>query len=229
MKPSTVAIIPARGGSKGLPGKNVRPLKGKPLIAWTVEAALASEHIDAVVVSTDSDEIGTVAERFGAEVQQRPESLATDTALVADAIEHVLRTLAAQGREFDMAVLLQATSPSREPGLIDDCLQQLAASDADSIATFSQFDESPMRMWALHDGEAQPFIEGANPWLPRQQLPVAYHLNGQLYAFRTAPFLALKEQRQVFFGKGIARVTANTADIDTLDDFNRAEQEMGSR
>src|SRR5262245_30194891 len=112
---SAIAIIPARGGSKGLPGKNIRPLLGHPLIAWTIAVAHITELFDAVVVTTDSEEIAIAARGYGALTCRRPPELATDTALVKDAVRHCLSRLE---RDFDVpdyVILLQPTSPLREP------------------------------------------------------------------------------------------------------------------
>ena len=122
-----IAIIPARGGSKGLPGKNVRPICGKPLIAWTIEKALRSRHLDTVMVSTDSPEIAEIAERYGAEVPfLRPDNLATDTASSYDVIDHALchyRDI--ESSEFTYTALLEPTSPLREDDDIDRMIERL--------------------------------------------------------------------------------------------------------
>ena len=124
---TVIAVIPARGGSKGLPRKNVLPLCGKPLIAWTIEKAVKSDHLDLVLVSTDSPEIAEVAKRHRATVPfLRPAELATDKASSYDVIRHALdycRT--AQGRDFDYVVLLEPTSPLREDDDVDRMLETL--------------------------------------------------------------------------------------------------------
>src|SRR3989442_1009086 len=125
-----LGVTPARGGSKGVPRKNIRPLCGKTLIAWTVEAAKASKLLDRYVVSTDDNEIANVARKNGAAVLERPDDLATDEASTLSVLQHVLQHIPAE-----TVVLLQATSPVREPDLIDRCIQRFLETKADSLAT----------------------------------------------------------------------------------------------
>ena len=128
-----LAIVPARGGSKGVPRKNVRPLGGKPLLQWTVEAARASVHIDRLVLSTDDDEIARLGRTIGIEVPfMRPSAAASDEATADAVIDHALASL---DEPFDYLVLLQPTSPLRSATDIDGCLDLLAASDADSCVS----------------------------------------------------------------------------------------------
>ncbi|GHC35462.1 cytidylyltransferase domain-containing protein [Aidingimonas halophila] len=178
-----VAVIPARGGSKSVPGKNIRLLGGKPLIAWTVETALSVDEIDRVIVSTDSEAIAEVARAYGAEVYERPAHLATDTALVSDAVHDLYRTLVAESERADIMVLLEPTCPFRSADDVQACLTTLIERRLDSVATFTAADVNPHRTWRIEDGMPSAFIEGADPWLPRQRLPAAYQLNGAVYAF----------------------------------------------
>jgi N-acylneuraminate cytidylyltransferase len=181
-----VAIIPARGGSKSVPNKNIRTLGDQPLLAWSIEVAYAAESIDAVVVTTDSDAIAEVARDYGASVIHRPAHLATDDALVIDAIRHAVRVWHKQGKTIDVMVLLEPTSPLRSVEDIEACLDQLRQSPSvDSVATFTEAELNPHRAWRLEGGSPEPFIEGAVPWRPRQALPEAYQLNGAVYAFWT--------------------------------------------
>lgn len=125
-----LGVIPARGGSKGIFKKNIKPICGKPLIAWTIEAALQSRHLDRVVVSTEDAEITGISRRFGAEVIDRPTHLATDTATTLSALQDLLTKV-----EADTVVLLQCTSPVRTPGLIDQCIEKYQKTGADAVAT----------------------------------------------------------------------------------------------
>jgi CMP-N,N'-diacetyllegionaminic acid synthase len=123
---SVIAVIPARGGSKGLPRKNVKPLLGKPLLAWSIEAAQKSRHVDAVVVSTDDEEIATAARQCSVAVPYlRPSSLATDTATTHDVLMHVLEEEEYRGRRFDYLALLEPTSPLREAQDVDAAIERL--------------------------------------------------------------------------------------------------------
>ena len=126
-----LAVIPARGGSKGLSGKNVRPLLGIPLIAWSIRSALDAPAVDRVVVSTDSEEIARVAQRYGAEVLERPAALATDEARTIAVLAHV----ATQVPAAETFVLLQPTSPVRDDGLIGECVALFEARRATNLAT----------------------------------------------------------------------------------------------
>jgi CMP-N-acetylneuraminic acid synthetase len=125
-----LGITPARGGSKGVPRKNVRPVHGRPLIAWTIDAARVSRLIDRYVVSTEDPEIAAVARSLGTEVVDRPPELATDEALTVEVLRHVLTKI-----DADTVVLLQATSPIRDAGLIDRCIRRFLETGADSLAT----------------------------------------------------------------------------------------------
>ncbi|HHL40443.1 MAG TPA: acylneuraminate cytidylyltransferase family protein [Deltaproteobacteria bacterium] len=125
-----MAIIPARGGSKGIPGKNIVDVAGRPLIAWTIEAAARSSLVDRCVVSTDDERIADVSRGFGAEVLMRPAELATDEASTLSVLTHVARRL-----PCETVVLLQATSPIRRAGLIDECIREFEEGGYDSLAT----------------------------------------------------------------------------------------------
>lgn len=136
-----LVIIPARGGSKGIPRKNVREIAGKPLIAWSIEQALSSELVDRVVVSTDDDEIAEIAQLHGAEVPfRRPLDLANDTAATEPSLVHALHWLEAnEGYKPDNVILLQATSPVRYPGSIDRAIRQFCDDGADSLLSVCEF------------------------------------------------------------------------------------------
>lgn len=217
-----VALTPARGGSKAVPYKNLHPLGGKPLLAWPVECALQTPEIDRVIVSTDDDRISSVAAELGAEVYRRPDHLATDSALVADTIRQLWVQLRAEGEPAQILVLLEATSPFRTPALITRCLQRLVNEALDSVATFNDAAINPERTWRIHAGAPEPFIEGAIPWKPRQQLTPAYQLNGAVYAF--FPDRLPAGIPNILFGKmGAEIVPSNSViDIDTLEDFHIA-------
>lgn len=161
----TLAVIPARAGSKGLPGKNIRPLLGKPLLAWSVEAALAAKGVDRVVVSTDGAEIAAVARAFGAEVLDRPARLATDEATTIATLGHVAEHFPGA----DPLVVLQPTSPLRDPGLIDECLAAFHDGDWDDLAT---------GYMCTH----RPFGEHNNA--RRQDHPGFFHDDGNVYVLK---------------------------------------------
>jgi CMP-N-acetylneuraminic acid synthetase len=126
-----IAIIPARGGSKGLPGKNIKLLNNKPLIAWSIESALKSKKIDRVIVSTDSVDIKNVALKYGAEVIDRPAHLSTDEATTISVLEHIIEEIPLA----DSIVVLQPTSPLRDDSLIDNCIKEYESENYTNLAT----------------------------------------------------------------------------------------------
>ena len=191
-----IAIIPARGGSKGLPGKNIRPLCGKPLIAWSIERALQSHYVDAVVVTTDSHEIADVALRYGAEVPfLRPAHLASDTASSVDtvlhALDHYRDTL---GKTFDYVVLLEPTSPLREVGDVDSMLDKLLAhaDDFDAIVSVGEVHEHPSIMKRLEGNTMQPFYANLAMTSRRQDNVPAYFPYGVAYVVSTDTLYTLR-------------------------------------
>ena len=125
-----LGITPARGGSKGIPGKNIKAIAGKPLIAWTIESAKESKMLDKYVVSTEAEEIARVVREYRADVIKRPMELATDEASTLCVLQHLVENI-----PCDIIVLLQATSPLRRPGLIDECVKEFIDNDYDSLAT----------------------------------------------------------------------------------------------
>ena len=218
-----VAVIPARGGSKSIPGKNIRPLKGKPLLAWSIDVARQVAEIDRVIVSTDDPQIAAVAEANGAEVYTRPEHLATDDALVIDALKDLLEKLRKDGETAEWIVLLEPTCPLRTPADVLECLQLVSTGDYDSVATFKDADLNPHRAWRLVDGVPEVFTPGAIPWLPRQKLPKAFQLNGAVYVFRAS--LLADEAKSLLVGRlgAVVMPRDRSQDIDDIVDFTIVE------
>jgi CMP-N,N'-diacetyllegionaminic acid synthase len=213
------AVIPARGGSKSIPGKNVKLLGGKPLLAWPIDVAREVAEVDRIIVSTDDEQIADVARRFGAEVYNRPDHLATDQALVIDALKDLLRTLAAEGDMPEWLILLEPTCPLRTAEDVRACLELAATGNYDSVATFKEADLNPHRAWRIEEGVPEVFIPGAVPWLPRQKLPKAYQLNGAVYVFRAA--LVQKESKSLLVGRlgAVLMPRQRSQDIDDHLDF----------
>jgi len=181
---NTLCIIPARGGSKGIPRKNIKPVAGKPLIAWSIQAALASNTINRLIVSTDDDEIAAVSESYGAEIIRRPPELANDTASSESALVHALETLLQREQyEPDLVVFLQATSPYRLATDIDGAVHLLLHKNYDSL--FSACPEHFTGRWRLDDsGCASPvnFDPANRP--RRQDRGLEYLENGSIYVFK---------------------------------------------
>jgi N-acylneuraminate cytidylyltransferase/CMP-N,N'-diacetyllegionaminic acid synthase len=225
-----VALIPARGGSKGLPRKNVLPLNGKPLIAWTIEQAKASVHIDRVIVSTDDEEIASVARAHGADVPfLRPKELASDTAKAMDVILHALSWLEENRDRYDVFVLLQPTSPLRTTEDIDNALTLLFSKDARAIVSVCETEHHPYWSNVLPadgslDGFLRPDIMNKN----RQELPTFYRLNGAI----NAAYCDHLRTGKTFFGKGAYAFVMpgeRSVDIDTRIDFQLAELLIGKK
>lgn len=224
-----VALIPARGGSKSVPLKNIKELAGKPLIAWSIEIAKKVHEIDRVIVSTDDERIAKVALHYGAEVFNRPKELAQDNSLVIDTIRYVLRTLKRSGDLYEYLVLLEPTAPLRKDIDVINCLLLIEQKQYDSVATFTEATLNPHRAWKIDGYTPRVFIEGAIPWLPRQRLPKAYQLNGAVYVIRVD---AINEQSiSVLVGNvgAVVMPTERSVDIDKNIDFLIVEALMKNR
>jgi len=218
-----LGIIPARGGSKRTPRKNVKMIAGKPLIAHTIEAALKSKLINRVVVSTEDAEIAQVALAFGAEVLERPHELAIDTTKTAPVMMHVVEQLELKGYTPDIIVLLQPTSPTRDEFLIDAALAQLLNSDKDSIMGGFKLRKS-MPLWKKgFDGKNTAIYD--YHFRPRTQEPHLmediYHETGAFYAIRINAF----KETGDFLGENVDIFEMEASvDIDSPEDFARAEK-----
>lgn len=182
------ALVTARGGSKGIPRKNVLPVGGKPLIAWTIAAALASRGVDRVIVSTDDAEIAEVSKQHGAEVPfLRPAEIATDSATSLDVALHALDWLAQNGGEPDYLLLLQPTSPLRQAGDIDGAIDLAREHNADAVLAVCEASPHPyLARRIAPDGTLADFIELAKKPSRRQEYPDAYMLNAAIYLNRPA-------------------------------------------
>lgn len=185
--PSVVALIPARAGSKRVPGKNIRPLAGHPMIAYTIAPALASGVFDAVVASTDSEEIAAIARHYGAEVPfLRPAAQADDTSPDIDWVEFTLTTLADAGRKFEVFSLLRPTSPFRTPDTIRRAWNTFVDNPAvDSLRAVEQCTQHPAKMWVVRGQRLlplMPFGPSEQPWHSSQyqSLPPVYVQNASL-------------------------------------------------
>jgi len=217
-----IAIIPARGGSKGLPGKNIRPLCGKPLIAHAIDCAKNSKHIDRVIVSTDDAAIADVARKYGAEIPfMRPEYLATDTAQAVDNYIYTINRLAQESNQsIDAFAVLLPTTPLRTSEDVDGAIEMFMAKQADSVISYTP-EAHPVR-WHKYLDKNKAFVDIFDATLAnRQDLQTSYYPNGAVYVFRAA----LIKDRKYYSDKSYAYVMPRnrSIDIDTLEDFQYAE------
>ncbi|MGA4507743.1 cytidylyltransferase domain-containing protein [Propionibacteriaceae bacterium G1746] len=222
---SAVAIIPARGGSKGIPRKNLQLLHGKPLIVWTIEQALAVPDLQ-VVVSTEDDEIAAVAAAAGAHVVRRPDDLAQDTTATEPVIVHALDVLTAeQGTEPDVTMLLQATSPVRRPGTLQRALDEFIAGGFDSLVGVVP---TPPFLWGLdQDGAAVPYWDWQHRRRRQDMSPsdLRYRETGSVYVTRSGLYRELGNRMGGRIGLFVMDEDEGI-DIDTLFDLQTATAVM---
>lgn len=215
-----LAIIPARGGSKGIKNKNIKPMCNKPLIAHTIDFIKSIPAFDKIIVSTDNADIKRVSLEYGAEVIDRPAELATDTALAMDAIRHVVQVLEDLGEEIEHIYILEATSPLRRKSDIQKCIEILKSGEYDSIATLVASNISPGRLFEIKQNIITPLIEGSEAHKPRQSQPKAYQCDGILYGFSNAILQKEPFAKGAFLGKTYPYITPyECLDIDTLFEF----------
>jgi CMP-N-acetylneuraminic acid synthetase len=221
-----IACIFARGGSKGLPGKNIRSLAGKPLIAWSIEHAKSVNRISRVLVSTDSEEIAQVSREYGAEVPfMRPEELASDTSPEWLSWKHLLNYLKeADGELPDVLISVPTTAPLRHPEDIDKCLDEFEKNQPDAVVTISDAHRNPYfnMVTARQDGTVSIVNSTASISGRRQDAPVVYDMTTVAYA--VSPSFVLSSE-SIFDGRVRAvHIPVHRAiDIDTLLDFEIAE------
>lgn len=186
---SIVGIIPARAGSRGLPHKNTTLLAGKPLIAYTLEAALACQQIDHLIVTTDCSKVIQISSDYAIEVIQRPKELANATATSDDVVFHALLELQASGRHYDSFVLLQPTSPLRTAVDISDAIALFQRQECNgSVISVVHPDRHPMKTLKLVDDQLVPWIDEQTLGSPRQLLPELVQTDGAIYITSTRQF-----------------------------------------
>lgn len=223
-----LALIPARGGSKGLPRKNIRPLLGKPLIAWTIEQAKASKYIDRIVVSTDDEEIAEVAKQYGAEVPFiRPKELARDDSPTIDAVLHALEFFSEKGEKFDLLALLEPTSPLRDVEDIDRGIEFLINSeDAESIVSVCKLEGAHPEFNVIIDkkGFIKKALDGTSTFkvLRRQELKDVYFFEGTIYISKIPSLL---RKKTFYHDKTLAHIVPRwkALEIDEICDLLCAE------
>lgn len=222
-KLNIVALIPARGGSKGIKSKNLYLLGNKPLVAWSIESALKEKLIKKTYVSTDSKNITFYSKLFGAEIHKRPKYLAKDNSTLMDTVKSFLKFLNTEKKfKVDILIILEPTSPFRDKMLISNCLKKMILNKYDSIATFVKINAHPKRMWNLEKKQPTPLMKGDN-FGPRQKLSKVYELDGRIYAFYANK---KKLGDNILFGKAGHYICNKDrhVEIDDIDDINQANQ-----
>ncbi|NQU99342.1 MAG: acylneuraminate cytidylyltransferase family protein [Parcubacteria group bacterium] len=180
-----ISIIPARGGSKRLPRKNILSLAGKPLIAYSIEQSLKSEYIDKTIVSTEDKEIAEISKKYGAEVIERPKELATDEATTLVVLQHVLSVLKEQNYNPDILVLLQPTSPLRKTSQIDESIKKLIDNNANIVASVSELHIGYKWLLEIKNQKLHFISENNLEDTRTQDQKKAYELNGAIFVYKT--------------------------------------------
>jgi CMP-N-acetylneuraminic acid synthetase len=224
-----LGLIPARGGSKGVPRKNIRLLDGKPLLAYTAETALAAKTLSRVILSTEDEEIAEVGKSCGLDVPfMRPFDLARDTTPSLAVVRHALLTLKENGEDFDALCLLQPTNPLRRAADIDGCVRLLIESDADSVVSVLPVPHEYNPKWVFwQDAEGRMSLStGDTEIIPRRQdLPPAFHRDGSVYVTRREIVL----NRRSLYGERILGYEMSpefSANIDTEEDWAAIEKRI---
>ena len=215
-----LAIIPARGGSKRLPRKNVLDLNGKPLIAYSIEAGLNSKYIDKVIVTSDDEEILEISRKYGTDTIQRPDELASDTSTTFDAIKHTIDNC----EKYDYIVLLQPTSPLRNEKHVDDAIELFKNKNADAVVSVCEMDHSPLWSNTLDESLSMVgFLKDEVLNERSQDLKKYYRLNGAIYVCKTEKLL---EEKSFFLKDNIFAYKMDrksSSDIDEEIDFKIVE------
>ena len=222
-----LGLIPARGGSKGIPGKNIKPLAGKPLMAYTFDSVQESKLLTKTVVSTDDNEIASTCKSIGLDVPfMRPDDLAADKSPTLPVIKHSLEYFAAQGETFDAVCLLQVTSPFRESGLIDKAIQKFIDSSADALVSVLSVPHEFNPHWVFEPTEngLLKIATGEDEIITRrQELPPAFIRDGAIYITKTNVI----QNQNSLYGKTLTYIENNSdihINLDTMEDWYKAEK-----
>lgn len=226
-----LAIIPARGGSKRLPKKNVRNLCGKPLISWTIDTARQSKYIDRLIVSTDDEETARLSQEIGAEVPfMRPHELSTDSTTSIDVVNHALQCMSDNNEKFDYVMLLQPTSPLRTSEHIDEAIELLESKSATGIVSVCKL-EYPHKWSGVlpEDHSLDNFLQKTGEGQREQNYNLTHRLNGSIYIMKIDSGLSCRRCIPVTNGFAYVMDSACSVDIDTLEDFEQVEKILQSR
>lgn len=225
-----IALIPARGGSKGVPKKNLYSVQGYPLIAYSIVAARACVNIDKVIVSTDSEEIAAIARQYGADVPfLRPSQYSQDSSADADFVKHALNWFNENGIFPDLFVHLRPTTPLREPILIDQAIDKIKQfSSATSLRSAHLCPESPFKWFLLEENFFRGITTDSMDFInnPRQQFPQVYVPNGYVDILKIQN---IRETGTIHGNKVLSFITPTCIEIDSIDDFRRLDFEIKSK
>jgi len=226
-----LGLIPARGGSKGIPGKNIKPLRGKPLLQYTFEAAKNSKLLNNVILSSEDEAIIEIAKQLELEVPfKRPINLAEDSSSSLEVVQHALNYYLKQGINFDAVCLLQPTTPFRKDGFIDECILKFKDGNFDSLVSVREVPKEYNPHWVFEENQgALKIATGEKEIISRRQdLPKAYHRDGAVYLTKTEVLL----NENSLYGKNIGFIdTTNSpyANIDTQEDWKKAEEMLENK
>ena len=227
LNPKILGLIPARGGSKGIPGKNIKPLNGLPLLQYTFQSASGSKLLSRIILSSDNDEIIAVAKKIGIEIPfVRPAYLALDNSPTLPVILHAIDFLEAEGEYFDAVCLLQTTTPFRSKGFVDKAIQTFIESGADALISVLEVPHEYNPHWVFEKNEDNllHIATGEKQLITRrQELPKSFIRDGAIYVTKTS---VLKEQRSLY-GNSLTYIESDAKfhiNLDTLQDWAEAEK-----
>ena len=226
-----LAVIPARGGSKGIPGKNIKKLGDRPLIAYSIEAVKQSRLISETILSSDSEDIIKIAQKHGLKAPfKRPDALAQDNSKSIEVIIHALKYFKDNGQRFDAVCIIQPTTPFRDQGLFDRAIRKFIEADYDSLVSVRKVPQEYNPHWCFEEEEGLLQISTGEEEIisRRQDLPIAYHRDGAFYITKTDVIL----DQNSLYGKRIGYVENSNADyvnLDTMEDWYLAENILNSR
>lgn len=224
MDKEIVAIILARGGSKGLPNKNIRRIRGKHLIGYTIEAALASKYINKTVVSSDSPKILEIARQYGAQTIVRPPEFATDNASSEEAVRHAILRLQTKGDNYHLLILIQPTSPLRDSADINTAIELFEAKKAHSLISVYESEFNHFKTLVINNkGYLDGLINNKQIFMPRQEQPKVFIPNGAIYVIKVSKFLRHKTfliDKTIHF----LMPKEKSLDIDTLEDLKKIKK-----
>lgn len=220
-KSRIIGIIPARGGSKGIPKKNIKKLNGKPLIAYTINAALNSKYIDDTIVSTDDDKIAEISLEYGASVPFfRPAEISTDKSKTIETIIYTLDKMKKMGKQYDVLVILQPTSPLRDTMDINHAIEHFFESGCEGMASVSSVRDHPVLIRRIRNGKLERLLP-QNSTCRRQDFEEYYRVNGAIYIFNIkeiSEYTSFNDATMPFLMD-----VSHSVDIDTIMDFHIAE------